>query len=458
MQLGIYSKSYSHQDGSVWARWRVGGRPPRNPLIRRLALPPETTPSRNPGVCHTSAPRHNSHTCTTYDSVQDVPPDVWRCLVPEPDFAMDRRLITLQQRTLHEQSRMWVVLVRDGANEPAAIACLARFDLEMVSLRGWLRSGVEAAREVWRSFLKNRVLFVGLPLPCASSHLRFAARADKQMALEALDRQVQELAREENADYVVYKEFESTDSGYMGLLEERGYLRGTLPVLHKLTERFGSFGEYLGAIKARYRNQITRSQKKFAAAGLRAVHVTDGQEIRRRFTPEVHQLYAAVHAKSKTKLEFLPLEFFREVSDALPEQVAVTFVEDMTAGGRVVGFTLAMRANGTHYNVYSGVDYEMNERAHIYFNLFYHDLDYAFSIGATEVHLGETSDDFKSRLGTEMVPMYCYVKARNPVVRAILKRLARQLFPEQRVERHDVFKERKQGAVAEHEHAVGETA
>ena len=310
------------------------------------------------------APKHNLHTCTTYDSVQDVPPDVWRCLVTELDFAMDRRLITLQQRTLREQSRMWVLLVRDGANEPAAIACLARFDLKIVSLRGWLRKGVGAAREVWRSFLKNRVLFVGLPLPCASNHLRFAARADKQMALEALDRRVQELAREQNADYVVYKEFLGTDAGNMGLLEERGYLRGTLPVLHKLTGRFRNFGEYLGAIKARYRNQITRSQKKFAAAGLRAVHVTDGQEIRRRFTPEVHELYAAVHARSKTKLEFLPLEFFREVSDALPEHVAVMFVEDMTAGGRVVGFTLAMRANGTHYNVYSARQWSWSICAH----------------------------------------------------------------------------------------------
>jgi hypothetical protein len=57
-----------------------------------------------------------------------------------------------------------------------------------------------------------------------------------------------------------------------------------------------------------------------------------------------------------------------------------------------------------------------------------------------------------------MVPMYCYVKARNPVVRAILKRLARQLFPEQHVERHDVFKGGKREAAAEHEHASGETA
>src|SRR5260370_36448142 len=115
------------------------------------------------------------HTCTTYDSIQDVPPDVWRCLVTEVDFAMDRRLITLQQRTLREQSRMWVVLVRDGTNEPAAIACLARFDLEIVNLRGWLRRGVGAAREVWRSFLKDRALLVGLAWQVASGPFGFAA-------------------------------------------------------------------------------------------------------------------------------------------------------------------------------------------------------------------------------------------------------------------------------------------
>src|ERR1700722_323025 len=94
------------------------------------------------------------HTCTTYDSIQDVAPDAWRCLVTELDFAMDRRLIMLQQRTLREQTRMWVALVRDGANEPAAIACLARFDLEIVNLRGWLRRGVGAAHAVLRDLLQ----------------------------------------------------------------------------------------------------------------------------------------------------------------------------------------------------------------------------------------------------------------------------------------------------------------
>jgi len=95
------------------------------------------------------------HTCTMYDSIQDVPPDVWRCLVTEVDFAMDRRLVALQQRTLREQSRMWVLVVRDGANEPAAIACLARFDLEIVDLPGWLRKGVGAMREVLGKVLEK---------------------------------------------------------------------------------------------------------------------------------------------------------------------------------------------------------------------------------------------------------------------------------------------------------------
>ena len=98
------------------------------------------------------------HTCTMDDSIQHVPPDVWRCLVTEVDFAMDRRLVTLQQRTPREQSRMRVV-VRDGANEPAAIACLARFDLEIVNLHGWQRRGVGAARQLFRSSTWNVRMF-----------------------------------------------------------------------------------------------------------------------------------------------------------------------------------------------------------------------------------------------------------------------------------------------------------
>ncbi len=80
------------------------------------------------------------HTCTMYDSIQDVPPDVWGCLVTEVDFAME-------------------VVVRDGANEPAAIACLARFDLEIVNLHGWQRRGVGAARQLFRSSTWNVRMF-----------------------------------------------------------------------------------------------------------------------------------------------------------------------------------------------------------------------------------------------------------------------------------------------------------
>jgi predicted N-acyltransferase len=386
------------------------------------------------------------HICTIYESVAEVPPDAWDSVVAHADFAMDRRLIELQARMLREQSRMWVLVVSNAANEPTAIACLARFDLEMVDLPEWLKSSVRTVRRARRQFLKNRVLFVGMPLPCASSHLRFAPRANRRAAFEALDRRVQELARQQGAGYVVYKEFEEQHADDMRLLEKRGYIRGALPSLHKMSGTFRNFEDYLDAIKARYRNQIRRSQKKFSDAGLRAVHVTDGNEIRRRFTPDVYKLYLDVYGRSKTKLELLPYEFFRELPDVLPKQTAVTFVEDTTAGGRVVGFTLAMWANGTHYNVYSGVNYELNESAHIYFNLFYHDLDYAFSSGAAEVHLGETSDRFKARLGTEMAPMFCYVKARNPVTHVIVKRFARHLFPRQHVERQDVFKDNRRAS------------
>lgn len=376
--------------------------------------------------------------CDVYDRVGSVPEGDWRAVVGEEGgLAVDRRLIALQERVLAGQCRIWTIVVRAG-EEAMGVACVARFDLDAMRVARWMEGAVGGVRRVWPGFLRNRVVFVGLPLPCGSSQLRVRAGVDATAVVQALEQRVQQLARDERAGYVVWKEFDAEAEAAVEKLAGLGYVRGTLPAMHRMEVRYRDFGEYLGAVKSRYRNQITRSQKKFKAAGLRVVHVTAGGEIARRMTGAVHGLYAAVYEKSHTKLELLPVAFFREVAEALPGQVSMTFVED--GAGKVAGWTLGIRSGEVHYNVYSGVDYAVNESGHVYFNLFYHDLDYAFRSGARVVHLGETSDGFKSRLGTEPVGLHCYVRPRNVVVRMVVRRFAGRIFPEQRLERHEVFK------------------
>jgi hypothetical protein len=88
--------------------------------------------------------------------------------------------------------------------------------------------------------------------------------------------------------------------------------------------------------------------------------------------------------------------------------------------------------------MYSGVDYALNGDGDLYFNL---DIDQALRAGADQLHLGQTSDSFKSRLGSRTQPLWFYARARSTAANRLLRWLAPLAFPRvDNVEQHEVFK------------------
>ncbi len=153
----------------------------------------------------------------------------------------------------------------------------------------------------------------------------------------------------------------------------------------------------------------------------------------------MHALYRAVWERSLYRLELLSAEFFRELGRRFGEQASLTLI---CRGEHIVGFTFGLLDGCVYYNMYSGVDYGQNTEADLYFNLFYHSLDHALECGARTLHLGQTSDHFKSRLGTTQQPLYYYVRAVNPIVQWGLRAFSRYVLPPiPKVPNHHVFRE-----------------
>ena len=122
-------------------------------------------------------------------------------------------------------------------------------------------------------------------------------------------------------------------------------------------------------------------------------------------------------------------------------------------GGKPLGFLFGLRSAHTYHNLYVGIDYAANHDADVYFNLYYHDMDHAFKSGCRHVELGQTSDAFKTRLGSTPRSVYFYVRAVNPVMHRGLKAVSRWVFPAvTRPEKHQVLKsahgEEKESAAA----------
>jgi predicted N-acyltransferase len=365
-------------------------------------------------------------THSIYTSIAEVPRHEWDLLTADDaDLTMNRRLIGAYEATMGEQCRSFTIVIRDDAGEAVGLACACLFRVD-VGHFPWLDGLVARARKIWHNCLKIGVLFCGLPIPAGQNHLRIAAHADRAAVLTELDNAMRELARDHGAMIVVMKEFSAGECDGLQTLLDRGYLRGEIPARHLLVGEYGSFANYLGAMKARYRSQVNRSLKKFESAGLRVEQVRGPVDLPRLYTDEVHRLYEAVQKRSMYRLELYPAQFIRELGRQFGEDASLTCIYH---GQKLVAFTIGLARGSIYHNLYSGLDYDLRAAGDLYFNLFYHDLDFAWRRGAEEVHLGQTSDHFKSRLGTQSEPMYLLIRPSNRIIRRGLKTFAKWALP-----------------------------
>jgi predicted N-acyltransferase len=122
----------------------------------------------------------------------------------------------------------------------------------------------------------------------------------------------------------------------------------------------------------------------------------------------------------------LPAEFFRELARQVPEDSSFTLIYQ---GERIVAFDCGLFHGDRYSNLFGGLDYSLNEEADLYFNLMFHDVEFALRSGVRSLHVGQDADDFKSRMGCYTQPRYFYIKVRDPLGASLLRASRPWLFP-----------------------------
>jgi len=337
-----------------------------------------------------------------FESFNNVPV-VWDGICQDDDLAMDLRVLYAFERTLKEQCRCWGLIIYNASGIAMGCAALCSFQVN------WMG-----------------VLFCGLPVPSGATHLRIKKGACAKSVLIEVDRAMRRLAESLKIRLIVFKEFDDAEASSTAILSDMGYIRGAIPPMHLLHGSFASFADYSQALKSRYRAQIERSQRKLRTAGFIVICGRGHDFFAQHFNDSVHALYVAVRNRAKHKLELMPASFFHELAAALDQEVVLTLIY---REGRACAFTFSIARRTTHYNLYSGLDYTLNNEGDLYFNLFYSDMDQAFKSGAHSLHLGQTSDAFKSRLGTHTQPLYFFSRAPSFAFNLILRLAAPFAFP-----------------------------
>lgn len=374
-----------------------------------------------------------------YDSVSKINRTDWENVVAASSYPfLSYGFIQAVAHAMGDKNKFWYVLFY-YKNTPVACTVFSLFVVDMTTISSpWVKKIITTIRKLFPSFLNFKTLFCGIPVSVGQKPLLCTHNSHFEAIIPELEQLMDILSKKEKPILNIFKEISKEENKFYDVLKDENYLGVKSLPMHSFGYHFKDFSAYLEAIKSRYRNSIKRAQKKFEKSTFKIFQTHDTQVILDLYTPEVHQLYLAVVEKSENKLEVLPHAFFIQLVKNFPNQVFFTFAQDHNS--KVVGFNCSLFHSDVFYFIFCGMNYAINNNTNLYYNLIYNSLDQALVLNPKIVHVGQTTDDFKARLGCHTHDLYLYLKSNTAILNVLLRVFRQHLFPHKEVKKYGILK------------------
>jgi hypothetical protein len=183
---------------------------------------------------------------------------------------------------------------------------------------------------------------------------------------------------------------------------------------------FDSDDAYLARLSSGRRKNIRRKLRSRADLQIELVRTGDPRFFEQATLAEFYALFDNVYAQSEVHFDRLSAAFFHDV---LQDGASAGVVFVYRHAGQMIGWNLCYEHEGKLLDKYVGFAYPQAREHNLYFVSWMHNLDYARRRGLTHYVAGWTDPEVKSLLGAHMTFTRHAVYARNPLLRALLRRL-----------------------------------
>lgn len=342
------------------------------------------------------------------------------------DHYKDHRYYELIEQTLENDFEFHYAVLEDSSGRVRAIQPLFFVRQNLVEgVLGKIRSMVDLVRKTFPRFLTMRVLMVG----CAAGEgdLGACRREDETWVATALHACLKTYARQNNASLIVLKDFSARFRPALETFHLNGYARVPSMPMTRLSLRHASFDDYLSTLGYITRKSLRRKFRKTErAAKIDMEVVTDIAP----YVDEIYPLYLQVHERSPMKFEHLSKDYFRGLSERMPERVRF-FI--WRSEGKIIAFSCCLVHGGKIYDECLGLDYNVALDLHLYFYTLRDVLTWAMEHGLDEYVSGPLNYDPKLHLGCELMPLDLYVMHTTAFLNPIFRQAVKFLEPT----RHD---------------------
>lgn len=321
------------------------------------------------------------------------------------------------------QFRFRYILVYDNNSLIGAAPCfLMDFPMD-AAVQGAGRRVVNFIKKFLPSVFNIKALLCGLPMD--RGRLGFLNKDARKDVVEGVSRAMSQIAEEEGARVIAFKDF---DSAYLPLLDpllKEGFFKMESLPSTVMEINFSNFQEHLLSLSAASRYDLRRKFRKVDRSGLEIkMQVTpriDNEEL-----PQVYELYLQTVSRQDMGFEIAPMQFFRAISENMPAK-AKYFL--WRINNKLVGFALCLFSQGYFIDLYLGLDYAAAYQYHLYFIKIRDLMNWCAENNVKTYEMGITNYEPKKRLDFKFIPLYMYARHRNRLVNPFLKILGRFFSP-----------------------------
>jgi len=301
-----------------------------------------------------------------------------------------------------------------------AIAPLFTATLDLViTAKGFFKAMTGRLRRIRPGLLMTKTLFCGSPFGENGSLGIRKDWQDKKRLMNALVDSMQGLAKRENAGFIVFKDFLKEHLHIVDTLKRRGFARtNSLPSV-SMEVGFGSLDDYFGTLSHSRRKEMRRKIRKAVVEGRLEVRVTDEID---HMADDIYRLYMNTYLAGDTKFELLTKDFFINITKRLKPK-AKYFLYYINE--KLAAFNLCFEHGDRLIDKFIGFDYTVSKEYNLYFVSWCYNIEHCLNSSIRHYQTGQTDYAPKISLGGKHIPLYAYMKHRNPVYDIMLKSLSR---------------------------------
>lgn len=348
-------------------------------------------------------------------SLAAVSPERWDALAQRGHAALRHDYLRAWEQCELRSLRSAPVVMPDDDGRLLAASPGHHYDMD-VCAAGWPQGArlLSPLRRLWPGLGFVRTYELGSPTPLTDPFLVDSSVSRDDAVARLIEASV-DAGEQNGASFMIVQNFSSQSGPAADELRRRGFAAVPAPATAVVGTAYGSFDDYLAAMRAPYRRRARQTLKR--SRELTVEHRTQFAEL----AGDLAALWQATYRRAR---EFRRERFTDAVFRAMSAVPEASVLLTRRADGTIASFALLLDDHPWLLFLQCGFHESAGREEGAYFRLLYEIVRHAIENGYDRAELGMTTIEPKLDVGAVPVPLFVWARHRAPLLQGALQRLA----------------------------------